>query len=214
MTGEGDPGQLRQRWERACASVNAGRDGHVCGEIFDQVLAAYLGADRYYHGIGHIRECLRELDSVRDSADDPRAIELAIWFHDVVYDGRRQDNEERSADLADRELDRLGVEPALRDEVHRLILLTRHDREPPDRDGKIMVDIDLASLAMPPEVFDENTRLIRKEYPHVRDDDFARGRRDMLGRFLARPRIYYTDEFRERYEGRARENLSRALAKL
>ena len=95
-----------------------------------------------------------------------------------------------------------------------LILLTRHDREPPDIDGKLMVDIDLASLARPAEVFDENTRLIRKEYPHVRDEEFARGRREMLARFLARPRIYYTDLFRDRYEQRARANLSRALAKL
>jgi predicted metal-dependent HD superfamily phosphohydrolase len=77
-----------------------------------------------------------------------------------------------------------------------------------------MVDIDLASLGRPAEVFDENTRLIRKEYPHVADADFARGRREMLGRFLARPRIYYTDFFRDRYEAKARANLSRALAKL
>src|SRR5439155_4146552 len=122
----------------------------------------------------------------------PRAIELAIWFHDVIYDGRRQDNEERSAELADVQLKRLEIGDAFRAEVRRLILLTRHDREPADIDGKLMVDIDLASLARPAEVFNENTRLIRREYPHVAEADFARGRREMLGRFLARPRLYYT----------------------
>ena len=203
--------QLRDRWERACAGAGTPQQR---GECFDQLYSAYTAPDRFYHGIGHIAECLRELDSVRELAVDARAIELAIWYHDVVYDGRRQDNEERSADMARRCLGELAMDEEVIAEVHRLILLTRHDREPPDLDGKLIVDIDLASLARPAEVFDENTRLIRREYPHVAESDFARGRRDMLGRFLARPRIYYTDAFRDRYEAKARENLSRALAKL
>src|SRR5947207_15951860 len=99
--GEGDENELRLRWERVCGGAGS---EEVRGEIFEMLAAAYAGRDRYYHGIGHIRECLRELDSVRDSADDPRALELAIWFHDVVYDGRRKDNEERSAELADVQL--------------------------------------------------------------------------------------------------------------
>jgi predicted metal-dependent HD superfamily phosphohydrolase len=209
--GGGEREQLRERWDRACAGAGT---SHARAECFDQLYAAYKGPDRFYHGIGHIRECLAELDSARELARDPRAIELAIWFHDVVYDGRRTDNEERSAEMARKCLGDLGVADGLREEVRQLILYTRHDREPPDLDGKIMVDIDLASLGRPAEVFDENTRLIRREYPHVADADFARGRRDMLGRFLARPRIYHTDFFRDRYEAKARENLSRALAKL
>jgi predicted metal-dependent HD superfamily phosphohydrolase len=207
-----DPSQLLRRWtallDRAGAPSTRGED------VGQMLIASYTAPDRYYHGLDHIAECLNELDSIREQAGDSRAIELAIWFHDVIYDGRRTDNEERSADLANERLAELGLAESLRRDVHRLILCTRHDREPPDVDGKIMVDIDLASLGRPAEVFDENTRLIRKEYPHVADADFARGRRDMLGRFLARPRIYYTDFFRDRYESRARENLSRALANL
>jgi predicted metal-dependent HD superfamily phosphohydrolase len=207
----GDRERLKERWERACAGAGTPQ---ARAECFDQIYSSYAGPDRFYHGIGHIRECLAELDAAHEWARDPRAIELAIWFHDVIYDGRRTDNEERSAEQATQCLGKLGVAAALREEVRRLILYTRHDREPGDADGKIMVDIDLASLGRPAEVFDENTRLIRKEYPHVADADFARGRRDMLGRFLARRRIYYTDFFHDRYEAKARDNLSRALAKL
>ena len=203
--------ELRARWEQTCDGAGA---AELRGDVYQRLLDAYSAADRFYHGIGHIGECLRELDEARRLAVRPRAIELAIWFHDVIYDGRRQDNEERSAELADVQLKRLEIGEALVREVHRLILLTRHDREPADVDGKLMVDIDLASLARPAEVFDENTRLIRREYPHVGEEDFARGRREMLGRFLARPRIYYTDFFFDRYEKRARENLTRALATL
>jgi predicted metal-dependent HD superfamily phosphohydrolase len=207
--GQGQRDELRERWERACAGAGSAAEREA---IFRLLYNAYTGDDRFYHGIEHIADCLRALDGVRDVATNPRAIELAIWFHDVIYDGRRIDNEERSAQLAQEQLARLGIAQALRDEVHRLILLTRHDREPGDIDGRIMVDIDLASLALPAPAFDENSRLIRREYAHVPEVDFLRGRQDMLGRFLARPHIYYTDVFRSRYESDARQNLSRVLA--
>jgi predicted metal-dependent HD superfamily phosphohydrolase len=207
-------GELRERWEGlrlggAGAAVTRGR-------VFDRLWAAYAGHDRHYHGIDHIDECLRELDSVRWLSRQPAALETAIWFHDVVYDGRQKDNEERSAQVANEELSRLDAPEALRAEVARLVLLTRHDRDPlpDDVDGQLIVDIDLASLARPPEVFDENTRRIRLEYPHVSDADFRRGRRDLLGTFLARPRIYHTEALSRRYERQARENLTRALAGL
>ena len=209
-----DPTQLQRRWLDLLNDSDCHADVAAREQVVRMLIADYTGSDRFYHDLRHIAECLTELDAVRDRAGNPATIELAIWFHDVIYDGRRTDNEERSAELANGQLASLGFAEGIRREVHRLILCTRHDREPPDLDGKIMVDIDLASLGRPAEVFDENTRLIRREYPHVADADFARGRRDMLGRFLARPRIYYTDAFRDRYEANARQNLTRALAKL
>ena len=66
----------------------------------------------------------------------------------------------------------------LRERVRQLILLTRHDRPPDSEDGKLIVDIDLASLAVPPGEFDHNTQLIRQEYPHVSEDKFRQGRCD------------------------------------
>lgn len=205
-----DQGELRRRWESSFRDA-APSTSH---EVFEQLVAAYSGRDRHYHGLGHIAECLAELDSVEQLAVNPRTIEAAIWFHDVVYDGRRQDNEERSADYGDAHLKQLGCGPDFRDEVRRLILLTRHDRAPSDTDGKLMVDIDLASLSRTPEIFDRNSNLIRQEYAHVSYADFARGRTQMLGRFLQRPRIYYTDVFHDRYEPQARINLQRVIARV
>ena len=202
-------GELLERWE--ALFPDASRE--LVRAIFDQLYSDYTGTDRHYHGIGHIAECLSELDSVRHLAKQPAAIEAAIWFHDIVYDGRRQDNEERSADTADEQLERLGCSHEFRDEVRRLILLTRHDRPPADIDGQLMVDIDLASLSRPQDIFDRNSELIRQEYPHVPEADFVRGREQMLGRFLQRPRIYYTDVFHDRDEKQARINLQRVLAR-
>ncbi len=45
-------------------------------------------------------------------------------------------------------------------------------------------------------------------------DAFRAGRAKVLGGFLARPAIYRTPLFRERFEASARVNLERAIAEL
>ena len=180
-------------------------------DIYEELVSAYTAPDRHYHDIRHIADCLGEFDRVRHLAHNPSAIEVAIWFHDVVYDGRHLDNEEQSAEVAAAALRRLGASETFIGEVQQLIRFTRHDLEPDTPDGKLMVDIDLASLALAPERFDENSRRIRSEYLHVPEETFIRNRNDMLGGLLKRPRIYYTDAFYDRYEGQARENLERAV---
>ena len=200
---------LRTRWQGATRHLPATTE--LRDEIFAELIAAYTAPDRHYHDLLHIAECLKEFEGVRHLAHDPAALQIAIWFHDVVYDGRRSDNEARSADAAAAALARLGATAAFVEDVRRLIRFTCHDAGPATADGKLIADIDLASLAAAPEVFGENTRRIRREYPHVPDDAFRRGRAEILARFLQRPRIYYTDVFFDRYERRARENLEREV---
>ena len=198
--------ELRRRWLDRFGGLGTPA---VQDQLFEQLVAAYCAPDRHYHDIRHIADCLKEFDRVRTLAHDPAALEAAIFYHDVVYDGRRTDNEERSADVAAEALEKLGATPAFIDSVRRLINFTRHDLEPDTNDGKLMVDIDLASLALPPEQFDENSRRIRKEYEHVPEAAFIAARNNMLGGLLSRPRVYYTDVFYDRYERTARENLTR-----
>jgi predicted metal-dependent HD superfamily phosphohydrolase len=205
------PGELRKRWHLLCPLMG---EPPTRSEVYDELIAAYTDKSRHYHSLDHITECLREFDAVREQADDADAVETAIWFHDVVYDGQRHDNEVKSAAFADAALQKLGAPPSFRQKVGELILLTRHDREPDTQDGRLIVDIDLSSLALPPADFDRNTDLIRREYPHVSEDQFRRGRCELLKRFLKRPRIYFTNTFFNRSEQSARQNLERALARL
>ena len=199
---------LRRRWHDAMRGIGAPM---LRDDIYRELVSAYTGPDRHYHDIRHIADCLREFDGVRHLAHNPDALQVAIWFHDVVYDGRRMDNEEQSAEVAADALQRLGASDAFIEQVQQLILFTRHNTEPDTPDGKLMVDIDLTSLALAPDRFDENSRSIRSEYLHVPDETFVRNRNDMLGGLLKRPRIYYTDVFYDRCEGQARENLERVV---
>jgi predicted metal-dependent HD superfamily phosphohydrolase len=204
---------MRDRWNSFCASSPspvAARDA-----IFDEFVRAYSEPQRHYHTMNHVEACLDQFELVRDRCDQPDAVEAAIWFHDVVYDPRRSDNEQRSAELADNALRRLGRSDPFRQNVHDLILATRHDAWPVTTDDQAMLlDIDLSIFGATPAEFDEYERLIRREYAHVPDDQFRAGRAAILRRFLQRPSIFASEFFRRRYEHVARLNLEGSLKRL
>ena len=178
---------------------------------------AYAQPNRHYHNLAHIHDCLAELARIADriSPRDHRALQLAIWWHDAIYEPGRPDNEERSAEVCARALDEAGTDHDLRDEVVRLILLTKHHKVPPnDQLGAMMVSIDLSILGRPPAEYDAYADAIRKEYQAVPDDAFNAGRRAALGKFLESAAIYPDANFRTRYEQQARKNIQREIDRL
>ena len=140
----------------------------------DELVAAYTAPGRHYHNLTHIEDCLGALAAVDGLSDAEREILTeAIWWHDVVYDATRSDNEERSAQLAEQNL-----RPDLRHEVGRLIRLTKtHQVERQDRLGAILISIDLSILGAAPARYDAYAAAIRKEFAHVPDSDYRAGRR-------------------------------------
>lgn len=181
-----------------------------------QLKAAYAEPHRRYHTIAHIDDCLAKLALVADlTTAERRTLELAIWWHDAVYDPARTDNEAASAALARRDLPRLGADAATVGDVARLILLTAgHAVAAGDRLGALMVSIDLSILGEPPALYDAYAAAIREEYAHVPDDAFRAGRRRVLQGFLAAPAIFPDPAFAARYEAPARANLAREIVAL
>lgn len=182
--------------------------------LFDEVERRYREAHRHYHTLQHLEECFAALDDMRSDCTDTTAIELALWFHDAIYDVHRHDNEARSAAWAALSLERAGVPRATVDKVASLILATRHHAPGTDPDASALIDVDLAILGAAPTRFDEYERQIRAEYAHVPDHVFVHKRREVLEQFLRRPALFTTPACRVRHERQARSNLSRALARL
>jgi predicted metal-dependent HD superfamily phosphohydrolase len=183
-------------------------------QLYEVLIGRYSEPHRSYHTIQHLDECFARLDEARGLAEQIHEVELALWFHDAVYETRTQDNEEQSASLALVAAERSGLPSAIGERVHRLILATKHDAEPTSPDAALLVDVDLAILGASAERFDEYERQVREEYSWVPGLLFRRKRREILNGILARPHVYSTALFRSRYEATARANLARSIERL
>jgi|GEM_PF-711049 Uncharacterized protein conserved in bacteria len=105
----------------------------LCRELMNdlsRLRACYAEPHRAYHTFEHVRSCLELLDAVKRELENPRLMELALWYHDVIYDPRADDNEEQSALMAIKELAELGETPECQQEVARMIRVTEHPSEP------------------------------------------------------------------------------------
>ncbi|QKD04078.1 HD domain-containing protein [Mesorhizobium loti] len=184
-----------------------------------ELSALYKAEDRHYHNLAHIEAMLALATDYRASLGDPEAVEAAIWFHDAIYDSKAKDNEARSAALAEKEL--VGRMDAGRlGRISAMILATathelpRFDDAAATRDGSLFLDMDLSILGAAPDAFDAYERAVRSEYGWVEEPMWRAGRGAVLTGFLARPHIFHTQEFRQRFEPQARLNLARSLAAL
>jgi predicted metal-dependent HD superfamily phosphohydrolase len=189
-------------------------DSDVSRTEWAAVLASWSEPHRRYHGLTHLAAVLGLVGRLAGAAPDPDAVGLAAWYHDVVYDPRRTDNERRSAERARAGLRGLVPEERLA-EVERLVLLTvGHEPEPGDGDGAVLCDADLAVLAAPPESYATYASAVREEYRHLADDAFTAGRIAVLEQLLSRPTLYHLPAVAEEWTPRARANLGAELALL
>jgi predicted metal-dependent HD superfamily phosphohydrolase len=178
------------------------------------VVAAWSEPHRRYHDLHHLAAVLGLVGELGAHATDPAAVALAAWYHDVVYDPRRDDNEQVSAERARAGLRGLVPGPRL-EEVVRLVLLTAgHDPAPDDADGAVLCDADLAVLAGPPDAYAAYASAVRAEYGHLTDEAFTAGRIAVLEHLLALPALYRLPAVAGAWEPRARANLTAELALL
>ncbi|MFN7116358.1 MAG: hypothetical protein ACK4TA_06125 [Saprospiraceae bacterium] len=137
-------------------------------------------------------------------------VDLAIFYHDVIYNPLRKDNEVRSAKRAVQELTQLKVAQEKIDLVEFYILATKtHDLQgfSNESDLAYFLDFDLSVLGADRDTYLQYAKSIRKEYHIYPDLIYNPGRIKVLQHFLEKPTIYYTKAFREHREMQARINL-------
>lgn len=200
---------LERSWLRAWSGAGVSRPGAA---VFHALLAAYGEPHRKYHTLQHLRECLTRFDDAAVDALRAAEVEIALWFHDAVYDVNRSDNEVRSADWARGALLEAGASHDGAERVHALIMVTTHSGVPASADERLLVDIDLAIFGSDSARFAEYEQQIRAEYGHVPEALFKEKRRSILRSFIDRERIYGTPRLYADLERPARANLARAVA--
>jgi predicted metal-dependent HD superfamily phosphohydrolase len=193
-------------WRRFHAAPGAGD----AASIYDEVVRRYAEPQRRYHTLDHVGDCLQRFDRIRDRLDDPDAVELAIWFHDVIYDLGARNNERRSAEFYAARA--AGAELVRCRRVCSLILITRHCQAARGNDRAYMVDIDLAGFGLPWDEFQRQSDLVRGEFPDLDEAQYRAGQLPFFRRLLARRRFFCTDDFYVALESRARANVARTVA--
>jgi predicted metal-dependent HD superfamily phosphohydrolase len=183
--------------------------------LFNSIVEHYSAKNRAYHNLSHIQSLLSLSESLQDKIQDRGAFYFAIWFHDVIYDTKRSDNEEKSAEFAVGALAGLGVPEQTIAVTREMILATKHHLAD-DRswDVKAFLDLDTSILGAPEEIYKEYARAIRKEYSWVPGFIYRKGRMKVLNDFLGRERIYQTEEIGAKYESQARHNIAEEIKTL
>ncbi|KAK4704126.1 hypothetical protein P7C70_g2084, partial [Phenoliferia sp. Uapishka_3] len=191
---------------------------------------AYSEPQRHYHTLTHIQDMFSRLDEIRLGVENREAVELAIFFHDVVYDPVRGApwNEEESLRAWEEFIysarphlvNSFRILDHLRTPVSSLILATISHKIPSSlppslsvTDLKIFLDLDLFVLASPPTVYQQYASNIRREYKHVPAEAYREGRAQVLRKFLERERLFFGEGIEE-MERVARKNLRGELKRL
>lgn len=179
----------------------------------------YAQPHRGYHNAGHLDELIALAREHTPDLDE--AEQLALLFHDSVYvpGAPRGDNERLSAVLMTatmatlaREYPNLTMAGRDLERAARIVEATTH-AEPPLAEAARVCDLDLWRLAAPWEAFQQHALGIRHEYLHLFADEtaFWQARNSFYESMLAKPRLFATDYFMERFEDAARDNMRRAL---
>lgn len=203
----------------ARAALEPVPDGFSLSEpAWARIATGYGEPHRRYHDFAHVLEVRGYYDEVEAAIGWRQPVELfaAVVYHDVVYRVGAADNEQRSAELAGRDVaESMPSADAAR--VAELIELTaRHGKLAPDDvdpEAALFLDCDTAILGAEPARYDAYAAAVRAEYTQaIPAQAYDAGRAQFLARCLEKPRIYLSSHFAGRLEERARENLSRELA--
>lgn len=172
-----------------------------------EIEKAYSEKHRHYHNLHHLENLFAELETVKANISDWNAICFSVFYHDVIYNARQNDNEEQSAWLAEKHLRKMQAPETLIARCKSQIFATKSHEPSQDDDTNLFTDADLAILGKPWAEYETYCRQIREEYSIYPDLLYRPGRKKVLKRFLEMKRIYKTDLFAGKYEEQARENL-------
>ena len=178
--------------------------------ILAELQAGYGETGRHYHTDRHIVSLLDR--AVGLDFRDGEIAQLAIFFHDLVYDPLRNDNERRSAEVMTQRLsDHVSANKL--DKATAIIEATASHQPTGDADTDLVLDLDMGILGQPWPIYETYARGVMAEYlPYTGEAAWRQGRVSLfIDPTLARGKIFITDHFKP-FDDRAMENLQREKA--
>jgi len=191
--------------------------------LWQDIAIRYNELRRAYHTLEHLQQLFSQFEQIKHKLQQPSIIALALFYHDVIYEPTRADNELKSADYAQKVLSQYLTDAQV-EGIYKLIIMTAdhqlNDADISDpsssnnSDAAYLLDMDLSVLGAAWSEYEQYAKAVRQEYSHVAEAKYRMGRTEVLAGLLAHPRLYFSDYYYQRLEVQARENIGREITSL
>lgn len=189
-------------------------DTSISKKLWNEIVINYSDIGRYYHNLNHIEAIISELSDVKDQIPEWDTAMYSVFYHDIIFNATRTDNEALSAEVANNRLQEINFPKDKITECVLQILATKGHEAGTDLTTQLFMDADLAILGKDTKKYAEYSANIRKEFFVYTDAQYNAGRKKVLNHFLAMDQIFKTNYFHKKYELNARKNIERELTLL
>lgn len=204
--------QLKQEFYEIASKYT--NEDQLIESCWNELEKCYGAKGRFYHNLNHLEEMIVELNPVQHKIQDRDSLLLSVFYHDIIYNPTAADNEEKSADGAREQLEKLHIPAEKIHTISKQIIATKTHKNSNDTDTDLLLDADLCILGKPWEKYLLYSLQIRKEYAVYPDTIYKQGRKKALAHLLHLKEIFKTEFFKNQYEHQARENMLQEIAGL
>jgi len=186
-------------------------DERLTEKLWTEIEKNYSGKKRHYHTLQHLDNLLIQLTEVKGEIQNWKAVLFSLYYHDIIYNPLKSDNEEKSAELAEKRMKQISVPDDMLELCKNQILATKAHSNSTDSDTNYFTDADLSVLGQSWEAYSVYYKNVRKEYSIYPDFVYNPGRKKVLNYFLTMDRIFKTDFFYGKFEIQVKQNLQKEI---
>jgi predicted metal-dependent HD superfamily phosphohydrolase len=183
----------------------------LTNELWTEIDKNYSSKKRHYHTLQHLDSLLAQLTDVKAEIQNWNTILFTLYYHDIIYNSLKSDNEEKSAELAEKRMNQILVSNDKIEHCKKQILATKSHIQSTDNDTNYFTDADLSVLGQTWETYSLYYKNVRKEYSIYPDFVYNPGRKKVLNHFLSMDGIFKTDFFHNKFETQAKQNLQKEI---
>lgn len=203
---------LRETFIKLMTKYTADKD--LINVLWAEIEKKYSSKKRHYHTLKHLDNLHSQLTSVKREIKNWETILFTLYYHDIIYSSTKSNNEEKSAELAEKHMKKISVSNETIEQCKKQILATKSHSKSIDSDTNYFIDADLSVLGQSWETYSLYFKNVRKEYAIYPTFMYNSGRKKVLNDFLSMDRIFKTDFFYKKFETQAKQNLQQELQSL
>jgi len=186
-------------------------NNNVANNMWSEIESHYTNKKRYYHTLKHLEELLNHLLNVKDKIQNWETILFSLYYHDIIYNSLKSDNEVKSAEFAKKQMMKISVPSQIINSCKKQIIATKDHAFSQDNDTNYFIDADLSILGQEWSTYKNYIKHIRKEYSIFPNIIYKKARKKVINHFLEMERIYKTNYFFDKFEQEAKTNLKKEL---